>query len=541
MRGAPDSAVTLLRRALREGCSDSRAGLLVQLGGAEALVRDEQATQHLQMATELITEPRQRLEIVLARATYMLTIGEMLEAYAALEQSIPEAMGVDRDLGLRMEATLAAAGRVVPRWGVRVAERMRAWDDIEFSGHTPGERAMLACQAGEATAVGTGVAKATDRARRALADGLLLAEQTAASPIFLVACVALTHCDHYTEARAALDAALTDARARGSALGFAFASAWRAEAAYRAGDLATAGADALSALEVGKERGWLLANPLALACLVYVMLERGRPDDAAAALENYGGPEPPPLMHAVLLDASARVHMERRRFAAASEAFVRSGALQVACAVPGPQFIAWRTGAACAYAGLGEADRARDLAGEALALARHADAPRAIGGALRASALIASGPERVRLLSEAVDVLETCEARLEHAHALCELGTALRHARSSKAAREPLRVALDLAVRCGATALTEHALGELRAAGGRPRRITTSGRDALTPAEQRTAHLAADGLTNREIAQTLFVTAKTVETQLARAYQKLAIHSRRELAGALETGARPAV
>jgi DNA-binding CsgD family transcriptional regulator len=393
---------------------------------------------------------------------------------------------------------------------------------------------MLACQAAEAAAVGTGVAKATDRARRALADGLLLAEQTGASPIFLVACVALTHSDRYAEARSALDAALEDARARGSAVGFAFASAWRAEAAYRAGDLMTAGADALSALGVGKERGRLVADPLALACLVHVMLERGRPDDAAAALENYDGPEPPPLLRAVLLDAWARVQVERRRYAAAADTFVRSGELQVACAVPGPQFIAWRTGAACAFAALGETARARDLADEALVLARRADAPRAIGSALRACALIAPGIERLELLSEAVAVLEASEARLEHAHALCELGTALRHQRSSRAAREPLRIALDLAAHCGATALVEHARAELLAAGARPRRITISGRDALTPAEVRTGQLAADGLTNREIAQTLFVTTKTVETQLAHAYRKLAIHSRRELAGALE-------
>jgi tetratricopeptide (TPR) repeat protein len=482
MRGAPDSAIAVLRRALREGCPGARAGLLAELGGAETLVRDEQAAKHLEMGIELITEPRQRLETVLARATYMLTTGELLDAYATLENCIPEAMDVDRDLGLRMEATLAAAGRVVPSWGMRVAERMRAWDDVEFSGSTPGERAMLACQAGEAAAVGTGVAKATDRARRALADGLLLAEQSVASPIFLVACVALTHSDHYAEARSSLDAAFKDARARGSAVGFAFASAWRAEAAYRAGDLMAAGADALSALEVSKERGRLIADPLALACLIHVMLERGRADDAAAALESYDGPELPPLMHGVVLDAWARVQMERRRFRAAAEAFVRVGEMQVACAVPGPQFIAWRTGAASAFAALDDTDRARDLADEALALVRQADAPRAIGSALRARALIAHEPERGDLLREAVAVLENSEARLEHAHALCELGTALRQQRSPKAAREPLRMALDLAVRCGATALVTHATAELLASGARPRRVTVSGRDALTPA-----------------------------------------------------------
>ena len=540
MRGAPESAVLVLRRALREGRKEGRVGLLMTLGGAEALLRDERAVKHLRAAAELAGEPRQRLEIVLALASYMLTTGRLLDAYAALEQNIPEAMIVDRDLGMCMEATLACSGRLVPSWGVRVAERMRAWDDIELRGVTPGERALLACQAGEAAAVGTGAARATDRARRALADGALLAEQSAASPIFLVGCVALTHCDHYAEARSALDNALADARARGSAVAFAFASAWRAEAAYRAGDLVAAGADALSALEVGAERGRLICDPLALACLVSVLLEQGRSDDAAVALEDYDGPEPPPLLGAVVRDAWARVYMARRDFAAAAEAFLQVGDMHVSCAVPGPQFIAWRTGAARACAALGDTVRAVDLADDALALAHRAGAPRAIADALRARALVVSGPEHVELLSHAVAVLEASEARLEHAHALCELGTALRHERSAKAAREPLRVALDLAARCGASALVAHARAELLAAGARPRRITISGRDALTPAEARTAQLAADGQTNREIAQTLFVTTKTVETQLGHAYQKLAIHSRRELPGALEAVASAA-
>ncbi|MDQ3676299.1 MAG: helix-turn-helix transcriptional regulator, partial [Actinomycetota bacterium] len=58
------------------------------------------------------------------------------------------------------------------------------------------------------------------------------------------------------------------------------------------------------------------------------------------------------------------------------------------------------------------------------------------------------------------------------------------------------------------------------------------GRDALTPSERRVAHLAADGLGNREIAQALFVTVRTVEGHLTHAYMKLDISSRDELAGA---------
>jgi DNA-binding NarL/FixJ family response regulator len=64
-----------------------------------------------------------------------------------------------------------------------------------------------------------------------------------------------------------------------------------------------------------------------------------------------------------------------------------------------------------------------------------------------------------------------------------------------------------------------------------------AGIDALTPSERRVAHLAAGGQTNRDIAQALFVTEKTIETHLSHAYQKLAIQSRSQLTSAL--AARP--
>jgi DNA-binding CsgD family transcriptional regulator len=99
--------------------------------------------------------------------------------------------------------------------------------------------------------------------------------------------------------------------------------------------------------------------------------------------------------------------------------------------------------------------------------------------------------------------------------------------------RSILREALDLADRCGARALAERARTELVVAGARPRRLRISGRDALTPAELRVAEMAAAGRTNREIAADLFLTPKTIETHLGRAYSKLSITSRRELAAAL--------
>ena len=130
-------------------------------------------------------------------------------------------------------------------------------------------------------------------------------------------------------------------------------------------------------------------------------------------------------------------------------------------------------------------------------------------------------------------MVESSPAKLEHAKARTELGAALRRANRRSEAREHLRQAVELATICGATALAERAERELLATGARPRRVALSGVDSLTPSERRVAEMAAEGPTNREIAQTLFVTQRTVEVHLTSIYRKLAISSRSQLAAAL--------
>ena len=193
----------------------------------------------------------------------------------------------------------------------------------------------------------------------------------------------------------------------------------------------------------------------------------------------------------------------------------------------------WRPLASQAHFALGESEEADRISSETVALARAYGANHYLGLALRTAGVVA-GDGGIDLLEEAVCVLERSQARLEHARALVDLGAALRRANRRSQAREPLASGLELARRCGATALAERAGEELDAAGARQRRFVTSGCDSLTPSERRIAQMAGEGRSNREIAQALFVTQKTVEMHLSNAYRKLDIRSRGELAERLE-------
>jgi DNA-binding CsgD family transcriptional regulator len=124
-------------------------------------------------------------------------------------------------------------------------------------------------------------------------------------------------------------------------------------------------------------------------------------------------------------------------------------------------------------------------------------------------------------------VLAASGAELEHARALVDYGAALRRANQRARARALLDEGLAIAERLGAEGLAAIARVELGAAGGRARDPQGS---ALTVSERRVAELAAEGLSNPEIAQALFVTRKTVETHLGHVYRKLDISGRRELA-----------
>src|SRR5260370_20977452 len=234
-----------------------------------------------------------------------------------------------------------------------------------------------------------------------------------------------------------------------------------------------------------------------------------------------------------LLAARARLRLAELRPAAALGALPPAGALFARRRILPAAGASWRSDAALAHLALEKRAERRALAAEEVALAQAFGGPRTIGIALRAAGLADGGRRGIELLREAEHMLDGSGARLEHARAMADLGAALRRAGQRAESREILRRALDLAHRCGAFALTERTRTALVAPPGRPRRLVLSGLDSLTPGERRAAQLAAAGLSNREIAQNLFVTARTVEGHLTHAYQKLAITSREQLPAAL--------
>jgi DNA-binding NarL/FixJ family response regulator len=265
-----------------------------------------------------------------------------------------------------------------------------------------------------------------------------------------------------------------------------------------------------------------------------VLRERGDSAGAWQLLEAVEDPGDASDAARYLLDALAEVLLAEERFeealAVAEDSERRFGFLVHPIDTPA------RSHRAVALYHLGRRDEALTLAAEALELARRWGAPTTLGRALRILGTLErdAGLEH---LQEAVEVTAPSPARLEHAKALAALGTGLRAARRPTEAREPLRRALDLADTLGAAGVLEHARYELHAAGGRPRTKALAGPAALTPSERRVTERAAAGQTNRDIAEALFVTAKTVERHLSSAYRKLGVSSRHELADKLEARA----
>ncbi|MDO8213739.1 AAA family ATPase [Conexibacter sp. CPCC 206217] len=538
--GSPEVAARFFMRALDEApAREERAQLLIDLGRADALAGRPSAPLRLREAVALLDQPQARARALAQLGEALYAAGDNDGASQAFDEGLTVLGGADPLLEEELIAGYLSAARLEYRDREVALTRFR--DLLSGSGEakTPAQRALLAQRACEHAMLGdVSHGEVLALMRRALDGDRMLSEATADGTAYVAAVAGLFFSDWLEQVDETATAGLIDARTRGSVVGFAAMSTLRGSARYLRGDLVGALAD----LEGGLERlpVMMVVRPFAHAYTALALLDRGEPERATQLLSHAPDEQlTNPFTHNWMLFARGRLALHAGDPAGAHEDLTECGRRLEAIPAPSPGVLPWRSEAAIAALKLERTQEAHELAHEELRLARAFGAPRVLGGALRAAGLVAGGTPGIALLEEAVEVLDRSPAQLERARVLIDLGAAQRRARQQTAARETLRVGLDAAYRCGADGLATLARAELIAAGARPRRPALQGVQALTPSERRVSELASGGLTNREIAQALFISTKTVEFHLRNAYLKLGIRSRRELKPALRDEAEP--
>ncbi len=527
-QGAPEAAVSYLRRALVEPPpAADRHAVLRMLGSAEALLPAGDDFAALREALALAPDPATRAEIAFELALALCGVLRNAEGRAVLTTLLAEPAQLDPDTVEVLEAAVILVG--LDDWAAArdSIERSRPLLARAIRGATRDPR-TLAIMASVAVTSGETAATSAEMAERALADGRLLTDWLDAG--YVTAGFALGSAEALDLAAGTAERGLDEAQRRGSAPMLLQLSLLRSDIAYRAGDLATAEDYAERALDFGRTLG---ATDSAMVRLPAINLERGRLERAIELIES---------VDILTTQAWARVLQAERgevRVAAGNltgglDDLLAAHREAIATGLRLGVDSRWVPAAADALVALGRAAEARTLADDELAEARAFGAPGRYGIALSTCGTLDPGPGGLDRLREGVEVLARSPARLEHARALVNLGAGLRARSERMAAREPLAEGLDLATRCGGWALAQRARTELVACGARPRRAVRTGPDALTPAELRAARMAAAGMTNREIAQALFLSTKTVEGQLSQVYARLGIRSRAGLSAALE-------
>ena len=492
------------------------------------------ARDRLEEALARTSDPRARARIALEVAQTHAALFRWVDAVDVIERAVAELVDADPELTDQLRAQLVVAGLHDARRAAPVASVLKRM--ATRPGPVPPD---------EALAVAHGmVALLAGRPAVEVAGPLLQVLSTTSAPVAnwdtraaLLWC--LVTADGFDAVDRSIGPMLEELARTGSARGLIAVYSSLGFLKLRLGALPEADTAARVAQRVMQEGDFAPGLPFALAVRADVAIEAGQLDEARALLELLPADPGPPGVGTVLVPAAwGRLHLAAGRPAEALAAF-QTCADMFSAEVWGLDirdvgYVHARSGAAAALLLVGDRDQACRLADAEVADARRFGVRRALGVALRSAGLAHGGGEGLDLLAESVAVLTESPAVLERAKSVAELGAAQRRGGHPTMARENLAEALDLAARCGARPLAGRARQELTAAGARPRRERRRGAESLTPTELRVARLAAGARTNREIAQGLYVTVKTVEGHLARVYTKLGIAGRAQLGAALD-------
>jgi len=539
-QGAPDSEAVFLRRALAEPPPpDDRSALLLDLGMAEASAGLADWPEHLQSAVDTAPNAAAAAEAAMVLAHALSRVQRYTEAVEVLDRAASALDPGHAELALQLEAAAVLPALNDPVTAPSVAFRRerfreRAASDAAAPPEVLASAAFVSILTNEPAETGA------DLATRALLAQDSAGPVSDSGPWFSFAAwfshttFALLLAERYAQLRPLLDASIAQARVTGDGGRLAVGLRDRGWLALRRGDLSAAEGDARTALAATELPAPPMYRVMNGSLLIKVLVDQGKLDDAEQVLAPLDPEAGSGFATAWgLRFARGRLRVAQGRVADGLEDFLGLGADLTRAMISCPSYLPWRSEASLAQLALGDRESAGRLAEEELGLAQSFGTSRALGVAKRAAGIVAGGERGELLLRQAIDALERGDAKLESARASADLGAMLRRRNRRIEARELLREALDAARGAGARPLAEYAETELRATGARPRRVILSGLDSLTASERRVAEFAGQGLSNREIAQTLFVTARTVEGHLTSVFRKLQVDSRDELPAAL--------
>ena len=531
--GNPESAIHYLARALREPLdAGERAELLLELARAEASVGAQDAETHINQALELMVSPHARAGAHQALGGVLYAQGELAAAARAFAHGLELLGDRDEPLARDLRAGYFSAASLDPELAPRAFEHITPLLERPPGGETSAERGALAALAAHRAMQSAPREQAIALARRAWGEGALLADEGPDGWAWSLITGAFTWTDELEESLAICRAVIERARSSGSLMAYATASYCAQLPAHLAGRLSEARAHGEAALDA-RRYGWRTYATTLAATHARVLIDQGELDDAERTLETIDElPAVQPTETAMPLAARGQLRLLQGRHREALEDFLAAGELFSAIGT-NPTLCPWHTGAALAAHQLGRHDRANELLAAATELAEETGTPTHIARVLRTRAHTTDSEHSTELLRQALSVLEHSQARLERLRCLADLGAALRRAGERAQARELLDQALKQAHHAGARLIEQHVMQELKIAGARPRRLAFSGAEALTASERRVADMAAEGMANREIAQALFVTPRTIEQHLYNTYKKLGIQTRVQLTDAL--------
>jgi DNA-binding CsgD family transcriptional regulator len=400
----------------------------------------------------------------------------------------------------------------------------------ESAGGDPGSRWLEAVAALDWAYTDGTADSCVARIHEVLADGQLMTSD----PGFLaIASLIVIILADAPESLDLWEAVLAEAHSKGSLFAISGTRSWLSFAMMRRGDLLDSYRVSEDAMSQFASYGYASeVYSYSAGFRVFTLVERGMYEEADRVLFEHGRP------HVVadgtrywragemeLLLATGRYE----DLIAAADSFDADYSDYYVNPAVGP----WRSLKALALHALGRTDEGVELAEAELVQARHWGAPGTLGRTLRTLGVL-RGKEGIAALEESVALLETSTSRLEHAKSVAALGTALAGTRKAQA-RELLGRAYELARICGADPLSDEVAAWLRKVEGASLIKAPTGAASLTRLERRVAELAADGSTDREIAQALYLTPAVITAQVAEAHRKLGVETREQLAVALAT------